>query len=101
MHRFGGNAAHLPCLLFPIGVAGVGVSAVADDSLRVAVGNILTGNGNGSALDKILRIRAGCGAANIATHHGKIELGLVAAHSAVNSGGGKSERRSNSSGNNF
>ena len=100
MHRVGSNAAHLARLLLTVGVTGVGVSAVADNPLCVAVRNILTCDSDGGPFDQILRICSGRRAANVTANHCQITLVFVAAHTAVDSRSLKAERSGNSAGDN-
>ena len=98
-HGFCGNPAHFPRLFLAVGVAGVGVAAVADNALGVSVGDILPCDGDGSAFDEILGVSSRGGAADVAPHHGEVALGFVASHTAVDAGSLKAERRGNSAGN--
>ena len=99
VHGLSGNAAHFLRLLFAVGVAGVGVAAVADQPLGIAVREMAAGNGDGRALDKILRISARRRAAYITAKHGKVALGFVAAHTAVDPRRLKAQRSRDAAGN--
>ena len=66
-----------------VGIAGVGVAAVADDSLRLAVGKVPLGDDERRALDEVCRIyRRGVGL-YLAENHSEVLFIVILAHAAV------------------
>ena len=90
--RVPGDLAHPAGLLFAVGVAGVGVAAVADDGLRRAILKVLARHLNRRALDEVLRIDGGGRTGLLAEDHGEIGLTFILADPAVDPGGRKPGR---------
>ncbi len=87
--RLGGQIAHGLGLFLAVGVAGVGVSGVADDSLGGAVRDVLLGDQDGRALYQVLGVHSGRRAGLFAVNHGQVGLGFILADAAVDAPGHK------------
>ena len=81
--RLGGKRAGFFCDFYAVGVAGIGVAAVADDGLGLAVRHMLSGDGDGGAEHFILRIGAGNGAFGLAVNERQILFAAVFTDAAV------------------
>ena len=81
--RLSGKRAGFFCDLYAVGVAGIGIAAVADDGLGLAIGHMLAGDGDGGAEYFILRIGAGNGAFGLAVNERQILFAAVFTDAAV------------------
>ena len=97
--RRAGQAAHLLGHLDAVGVAGVGVAAVADDGLSHAVLKVSLGDGQGRALDQVGGVDAGRRRRYLGVNQRQVALFLVLADAAVNARGGKALRGTDAAGN--
>ena len=90
-HVGGGNVqllghqiAHALGDLDAVGVAGIGIAAVADHGLCKAVGNVVLGHGQGGTLDQIGGVNGSSGGAHVADDQRQVTLGAVLANAAMN-----------------
>ena len=91
------EAAHLLRLLHAVGVAGIGVAAVADYRTRVTVGDMRLGDCDRRALDLVARIDAGSRRAAVADDEREVALALVLSDSAMHACGFEALRRAHAS----
>ena len=77
------KVAHLPGNFDAVCIAGVGVAAVADDCLRLAVSQVLLGDDKRSALDEVGRVDRRRVGFNVADDERKVALILIFAYAAV------------------
>ena len=90
--RVRGEGAHLLRHFLAVGVAGVGVAAVAEDGGGVAVGDVGLRHQQRRALDEVLRVHRGGGGALLGDDQRQIALVAVFADAAVDAAGGKALR---------
>ena len=83
------KTAHLLCNFDAVGVAGVGVAAVADDGLRLAIGKMLLRHDERRALDQIGRINGGGAGRDAGIDQREIALCFILPDAAVDTGGRK------------
>ena len=88
----GSGLSHAQGVLHALGGAGVGVAAVDDDALGLAVGQVFLGEDDGVGLYHVLGVGACCGAGNLGEDHSQVLLlrlggGEVVLHAAVNACG--------------
>ena len=88
--------AHLQGLLLAVGIAGVGVAAVADNGLRRAVGNVAFRDSNGRALHLVERIDAGRRGRLFAVNQSEVFFGAARLDAAVYARRLKAQRRADS-----
>ena len=81
------QGAHAPGDVQPVGVAGVGVAAVADDGAGLSVFQVFLGHQDGRALHQVLGIHPGGGAVRVADDEGQIPFGLIVPDAAVDAAG--------------
>ena len=94
----GGDFSHPLSDLNAIGVAGIGVPAVHDNSLRAAILQVIARHEERSAFHAVLGVDRGCGAGHIAHDQSEIALRLILSDAAVNAVSPESERRADISG---
>ena len=82
-----------------VGVAGVGVAAVHNDGLCIAVLQVLTVHRDGCAVDLVGGIAARARAADVRLDQRQVELGMVMADAAMHARRGKALRRTDAAGN--
>ena len=92
------QVGHLLGDLDAVCVAGVGVAAVADHGLGVAVGDVVLGDGQGRALDAVGGVDAGGGGLHVGVDDRQVMLGLVLADAAMDAVGGKALRGTDTAG---
>ena len=92
MQRLPQKFAHLLGDCNAVGVAGVGVAAVADDGLRLAIGKMLLRHDERRALDQIGRIDGGCAGRDAGIDQREIALRFILPDAAVDAGGRKACR---------
>ena len=96
--RIAREGAHRLRDLDAVGVAGVGVAAVADHRLGIAVGDVVPRHGEGRALHQVGGIYRRGGCPLLAPDQGQVPLGAAFPHAAVDAGGLKALRGADAAG---
>ena len=95
----GDDVAGLLSQLHAVGRAGVGVAAVHNDGLCIAVLQVLAVHRDGCAVDLVGGIAARARAADVRLDQRQVELGMVMADAAMHARRGESLRRTDAAGN--
>ena len=95
----GDDVAGVLSQLHAVGRAGVGVAAVHNDGLCIAVLQVLAVYRDGCAVDLVGGIAARARAADIRLDQRQVEFGMVMADAAMHARSGKALRRTDAAGN--
>ena len=95
----GDDVAGVLSQLHAVGRAGVGVAAVHNDCLCIAVLQMLAVHRDGCAVDLVRGIAARARAADVRLDQRQVELGMVMADAAMHARRGKALRRTDAAGN--